>query len=62
MTFQFETLMDFLVMKGHGPYVWSAYAITAVGFAYLCIAPIMTYRDMVKRELKKKSREEDASS
>lgn len=62
MTFQFESLMDFLTMKGHGPYVWSAYIITITGFAYLCIAPIMAYRDMVKRELKKKSREEDASS
>lgn len=62
MIFQFESLMDFLVMSGHGSYVWAAYLITITGFAYLCIAPLMAHRAMVKRELKKRSREEDASS
>lgn len=62
MTFQFESLIDFITMNGHGRFVWSAYAITLVGFAYLCIAPLLAHREMVKRELKKKSREEDASS
>lgn len=62
MTFQFESLMDFITMSGHGRYVWAAYIITITGFAYLCIAPMMAHRDMVKRELKKRSRDEDASS
>ncbi len=59
--FQFESLADFISMGGHGPYVWSAYAITLTGFVYLVWAPVKAYRDMVKRELKKKSREENAS-
>jgi len=61
MHFQFESLAEFIAMKGHGPFVWSAYAISIVAFAYLILAPIKAYRDMVKRELKKKSREENAS-
>ena len=59
--FQFESLADFISMGGHGPYVWSAYVITLTGFVYLVWAPVKAYRDMVKRELKKKSREENAS-
>lgn len=40
MNFQFETLMEFWVMKGHGPFVWSAYAITLIALIYLIWAPI----------------------
>lgn len=28
LSFQFESLSAFFWMKGHGPYVWAAYAIT----------------------------------
>jgi heme exporter protein D len=62
MNFQFESLAELFAMKGHGPFVWSAYSISIIAFAYLILAPIKAYRDMVKRELKKKSREENASN
>ena len=39
MTFQFETLLDFWNMAGHGPYVWASYGITWVGLIYLMLAP-----------------------
>jgi len=61
MNFQFESLADFMTMKGHGPFVWSAYSISIIAFAYLVLAPMKAYRDMVKHQLKKKSREENAS-
>jgi heme exporter protein D len=61
MNFQFESLAEFIAMKGHGPFVWSAYTISIIAFAYLIWTPMKAYRDMVKRELKKKGREENAS-
>lgn len=39
MTFQFETMMEFLAMGGHGAYVWSAYAISIVVLVWLVVAP-----------------------
>lgn len=62
MTFQFESLIDFLMMRGHGPYVWAAYIITLTGMIYLCVAPLKATSDMVKIERKKQSREEHASN
>ncbi len=61
MNFQFESIAELLTMKGHGPFVWSAYFISIMAFAYLIRAPMKAYREMVKRELQKKSREENAS-
>ncbi|MBK8185970.1 MAG: heme exporter protein CcmD [Cellvibrio sp.] len=60
MNFQFESLAELLAMKGHGPFVWSAYSISIIAFAYLIWTPVKSYRDMVNRELKKRSREENA--
>jgi len=38
MQFQFSSLMDFWMMNGHGPYVWSAYAITFTVLGFLVIS------------------------
>jgi heme exporter protein D len=35
MMFQFETLADFLLMNGHGVYVWSSYVLTAIALSVL---------------------------
>tara|TARA_R110000787_G_scaffold38998_14_gene97903 strand:- start:5921 stop:6103 length:183 start_codon:yes stop_codon:yes gene_type:complete len=40
MTFQFETMLEFLAMGGHGAYVWSAYAISIVVLIALVVAPL----------------------
>lgn len=37
LKFQFESLHDFWVMSGHGPYVWVAYGITLAGLAFLVL-------------------------
>jgi heme exporter protein D len=35
----FHSLAAALAMDGHGPYVWSAYAVTLLVLAFLLIAP-----------------------
>ncbi|MFT6388642.1 MAG: heme exporter protein D [Cellvibrionaceae bacterium] len=40
MIFQFEGLLDFLTMSGHGSYVWASYAVTLLALMFLIIIPI----------------------
>ncbi len=44
MEFQFESLADMFEMSGHGVYVWSCYAITALGLGYLALSPLRQRR------------------
>jgi heme exporter protein D len=37
---QFDSLTSFLVMDGHGVFVWSVYAITLVVLLSLAISPL----------------------
>lgn len=41
---KFDNVAEFLAMSGHGPYVWSAYAITAVVLAANVVWPMMQAR------------------
>lgn len=62
MIFRFDSLQDFLQMSGHGPYVWSAYAISFAVMLWLVISPLrrrrllllelrrQQHRDAVRRE------------
>lgn len=57
MTFQFANMQEFMAMKGHGPYVWSAYGITLLGLfllmAYIFVARknfMKTQRSILERE------------
>lgn len=52
MQFQFGSLMDFWLMDGHGPYVWSAYAITFVVLGVLVIGARMQRRLFLQRQRK----------
>lgn len=40
MTFQFESVADFIAMSGHGPYVWACYGITLFVVVYLLLSPV----------------------
>lgn len=42
--FQFDSLADFMAMSGHGPYVWSAYGISALVLLYLAVLPLRRRR------------------
>ena len=50
MEFQFTSLADFMMMSGHGPYVWSCYAATAAGLLYLIISPLRRRRRFLAQQ------------
>lgn len=41
---QFDSFSDAMTMGGHGPYVWSAYAITLVVVIIILLRPIAATR------------------
>ncbi|MFT4874377.1 heme exporter protein CcmD [Congregibacter sp.] len=47
----FDSFAAALAMDGHGPYVWSAYALTLVVIALLILLPIVRKRRLL-RELR----------
>jgi len=58
MNFQFESLIDFLTMDGHGIYVWSSYAITGVAMALLIILPYLKRKQLLVQLQRQKRLEE----
>lgn len=44
--FQFSSLNDLLLMSGHGPYVWAAYAITLAGLIGLVVQGRLRRKDL----------------
>lgn len=52
MKFQFESFADFMMMNGHGPYVWASYLITFVAIVYLLCAPVVMQRAFIKKQRK----------
>ena len=55
MIFRFDSLQDFLQMSGHGPYVWSAYAISFAVMLWLVISPLRRRR-LLLAELRRQQR------
>lgn len=51
-------LSEFLAMGGHGPYVWSAYAITFVVLVLNVLEPWVARRRLVSEEARRRRREE----
>ncbi|MDH4042251.1 MAG: heme exporter protein CcmD [Gammaproteobacteria bacterium] len=45
----FDSLSAALSMDGHGPYVWSAYAICLVVVALILLAPRRRRRNILRR-------------
>lgn len=50
MKFQFESFHDFLTMAGHGPYVWSCYAVTFAFMVYLAVIPSIRSRQFIREQ------------
>lgn len=50
LTLQFQSLHEFLWMNGHGPYVWSSYAITFFAMAMLVWIPCMQRTRFLKQQ------------
>lgn len=53
----FDSLHALLQMDGHGPYVWSAYAITAATLVVLIVMPLRRKQRQL-RELRSQYRRE----
>ena len=45
----FDSFSELWAMAGHGPYVWSAYAISAVVLVGSIVLPIRRYRSQLKQ-------------
>ena len=58
MSFQFDTLMDFIIMGGHGSFVWSSYVITTLSLLVLVIIPPIQKRQLMS-QLKRRQRIEE---
>ena len=52
MKFQFESFAEFMAMNGHGPFVWSAYAITFALLVFLFVSPILQKKAFIKQQRK----------
>ena len=59
MEFQFDSLASFLVMNGHGPYVWASYGVALAVLATLAIVPILRQKKM-RAEFDRQLRQEEA--
>jgi len=46
--FQFDSFADFMVMGGHGAYVWASYGITCIVMAYMLARPLLRTRQTLK--------------
>jgi heme exporter protein D len=52
MTFQFDSLTNFMAMNGHGPFVWASYGITFVVLVYLLVSPVLQRRAFFRQQAK----------
>lgn len=52
MKFQFESMAEFMLMNGHGPYVWASYTITFIVLLYLLLSPLLQHKNFIKRQQK----------
>lgn len=48
MQFRFQGFDDFLLMSGHGVFVWTCYIAVTMVFLYLCMAPVFKARALVR--------------
>lgn len=47
---QFDSLAAFWTMEGHGPYVWSVYALALVILVSLAVAPLLRKRRFLREQ------------
>ncbi len=47
MVMVFNTLSDFIIMEGHGVYVWSAYGVALLVVLYNLLTPVIVRKKLV---------------
>jgi heme exporter protein D len=58
----FESFTDFIVMDGHGIYVWTVVAISTVFILTLVLSPIRAKKQFFKQEYQRQLRTQTANS
>lgn len=46
----FDSFADFLAMGRHGPYVWSAYGVTALVVLWNVVQPLLRRRQLLREQ------------
>ncbi len=59
--FQFESIIDFFLMGGHGIYVWSSYALTLLALLFLAVSPYIQQRAFIIQQKRQQRIEERIS-
>jgi heme exporter protein D len=54
---QFANISEFLAMGGHGLYVWVAYGIAALVFAFNLVAPVLNRKRFFVEQARQLRRE-----
>lgn len=49
MKFQFDSIADFVVMNGHGAYVWASYGVTFAVLIFLLVSPLLQKKALIKQ-------------
>ena len=62
MNFYFADFQSFLLMDGHGTYVWSALVITLLVMVWLIVSPLISRRALLKEVARDIHREQDRQS
>jgi heme exporter protein D len=58
----FQSLADFIVMDGHGIYVWTVFAISTVFILTLVLSPIRAKQQFFKQEYQRQLRTQTATN
>lgn len=58
----FDSLSELMAMQGHGPYVWSAYAIFVVVLGWLVAAPLREKRRVMAEILRQQRRQDTGTT
>jgi heme exporter protein D len=58
----FQNFADFIVMDGHGIYVWTVFAISTVSILTLVLSPIRAKKQFFKQEYQHQLRTQAANN
>jgi len=50
MGFYFDSWSEFLVMDGHGAFVWAAFVLTWLVLGYLLLSPWLAHRRWLRQQ------------
>ncbi|MCW8884080.1 MAG: heme exporter protein CcmD [Motiliproteus sp.] len=58
----FESFSDLIEMGGHGPYVWTCYAIAATILIYNIVSPLLSKKQFFDEQTRRLKREQRISN